>query len=312
MILTVTPNPSIDLLYEASELVWNDANRVEMPRRRPGGQGVNLTRAARVLGGDSVALALMGGVTGAELQLLLDDEGTSYIDVPIHQDTRVFVAIREQSTGRSMLVNPRGAELTEDDRAHLLVAVETACAKHKPEWVVCSGSVPRGLGNDLYAFVGKIASAWNAKFIADCDGDALTRAIDSGCALLCPNQHEAERLTQMPLMSVQEAALAAESLLRAAPRVVIKLGANGAVYHDGNAALHAQGPEYRSGSAVGAGDAFLAAFIVAEKNGAPAHEALRHGVAAGGAVLLSQGSDLLTRPQFELALSEVVITPINH
>lgn len=310
MILTITPNPSIDLLYEADNLVWDDANRVAMPRRRAGGQGINVTRAARALGGASVPLAFFGGVTGAELKLLLDDDAISYIDVPIHPDTRVFVAICEKSTGRSMLVNPRGPELTEDDRARMLVAVAAACAKHKPEWVVCSGSVPRGLGNDLYAFIGRIANAWNAKFVADCDGDTLTRALDAGCALLCPNRHEAERLTQLPLTSVQEAALAAESLLRAAPRVLIKLSENGAVYHDGRVCLHAKGREYRSGSAVGAGDAFLAAFIVAEKNGAPASEALRHGVAAGGAVLLSQGKDILTRQHFDDVLREVVVIPV--
>ncbi|HUP88831.1 MAG TPA: hypothetical protein VM100_05765, partial [Longimicrobiales bacterium] len=107
MILTVTPNPSVDLLFEADELCWDDANRVEMPRRRAGGQGVNLTRAARVLGGESVVIAFFGGVTGAELKLLLDDDATPYIDVPIAHDSRVFVAVRERSTGRSMLINPR-------------------------------------------------------------------------------------------------------------------------------------------------------------------------------------------------------------
>lgn len=311
MILTVTPNPSIDLLYEADRLVWDDANRVEAPRRRAGGQGVNLTRAARALGGESTALAFFGGIAGNELKQLLDDDGTPYIDVPIQHDTRVFVAVRETSTGRSMLVNPRGPELTEDDRANLLEAVEAACAQLKPKWVICSGSVPRGLGNDLYAYIGRVARAQNAKFVADCDGDALIRAMDAGCELLCPNKHEAERLTYLPVTSVQEAALAAESLLRAAARVVIKLGENGAVYHDGKTCLHAKGRTVNSGSAVGAGDAFLAAFIVAEQNGAPAHEALRHAVAAGGAVLLSQGNDLINKFDFDSILNDVVVTPVT-
>lgn len=310
VILTITPNPSIDLLFEADRLLWDDANRVEMPRRRAGGQGVNLTRAARLLGADSIALAFFGGATGEELKQMLANEGVAFIDVPINHDTRTFVAVRERETGRSMLVNARGVELTEDDRAHLLERVESVCREQRPEWVVCSGSIPRGLGTDLYAFIGKIATSHGAKFIADCDGDALTRALDVGCDLLCPNQHEAERLADVPITSVQEGAAAAESLLRAARRVIVKLGANGAVYHDGRTCIHAKGPSINSGSAVGAGDAFLAAFLVAEKNGAPVHEALRRAVAAGGAVLLSEGSDLLTKKHYEDVFNDIVVMPV--
>src|SRR5688572_33222436 len=98
MILTITPNPSIDYLFEAETLCWDDANRVEMPRRRAGGQGINLTRAARVLGGESVALAFFGGSAGHDLKAMLHDEGTPFIDVPIEADTRVFFGVRETST----------------------------------------------------------------------------------------------------------------------------------------------------------------------------------------------------------------------
>src|SRR5690606_27197723 len=56
VILTLTPNPSLDLLFEAESLRWNDANRLEAPRRRPGGQGINVVRAARALGGDARAV----------------------------------------------------------------------------------------------------------------------------------------------------------------------------------------------------------------------------------------------------------------
>ncbi|NLG61592.1 MAG: 1-phosphofructokinase, partial [Candidatus Cloacimonetes bacterium] len=46
-----------------------------MPRRCAGGQGINVTRAARILGGESIAVTLIGGTTGDELLQLLDAEG---------------------------------------------------------------------------------------------------------------------------------------------------------------------------------------------------------------------------------------------
>lgn len=310
MILTVTPNPSIDLLFETDLLCWDDANRVEMPRRRIGGQGINLTRAAIALGEASTAIAFAGGRTGDELCALLDADATPYRFIRIDSDTRTFVAVRELATGRSMLVNPRGPVLTEDDRARMLTAVEAACKDLKPEWVVCSGSIPRGLGNDLYAYISRIAHEWDARFIADCDGEPLARAVNTGCDLLAPNQHEAERLTNQPIISVQDAAAAAKSLTTAAPRVLIKLGEKGAVLANAHGAWHAAGKPVTGGSAVGAGDAFLASFLVADKQGAPPYEALRRAVAAGAAVLHSTESDLLTREDYQRILADVVVVPV--
>jgi 1-phosphofructokinase family hexose kinase len=299
MILTITPNPSIDYLFEVETLCWDDANRVEMPRKRAGGQGINLTRAARVLGGESVAIGLFGGAAGNDLKSMLAEEGTPFIDVAIQADTRVFFGVRETASGRSMLVNPRGPILNDDDRQRLLRAVEATCTQHNPAWIVCSGSVPRGLGTDLYARIAQIAHGCSARFIADCDGEALANAVNAGCDLIAPNRHEAERLTYTSIGTQQQAMDAARSLRSVAETVLLKLGEGGAIATSKDGCWIARGPALPSGSAVGAGDAFLAAALVAKENGAPLEEALRSAVAAGTAVLLSRGSDLLTRSDYE-------------
>ena len=311
MILTITPNPSLDYLFEAETLCWDDANRVEMPRRRAGGQGINLTRAARVLSGESVALAFFGGSAGQLLKDLLQDEGTPFIDVPIAAETRVFFGVREVSTGRSMLVNARGAILQREDERHLLDGVIRACRELRPGWVVCSGSVPRGLSQDLYAQIGDIAHTHGARFVADCDGAQLSSAVARGCDLIAPNQHEAERLTYTSISDVGAAIQAAHSLRGVADEVFVKLGAAGAVATSPQGCWLAQGPPLQSGSAVGAGDAFLAAALVAKQNGAPLEEALRAAVAAGTAVLRSSGSDLLTRSDFDELLRAVEVRPVS-
>jgi 1-phosphofructokinase family hexose kinase len=311
VILTITPNPSVDYLFEAETLCWDDANRVEMPRKRAGGQGINLTRAARLLGGESTALALMGGSAGADLTSMLRAEGTPLITVPIDHDTRVFFGVRETGTGRSMLVNARGPILTEHDRARLLDAVRAACRNHEPSWVVCSGSVPRGLGDDLYATIAEIAHDAGARFVADCDGEQLANAVKRGCDLIVPNKHEAERLSYRAISDRKDAINVARSLSSAAKEVYLKLGVDGAIAMTGDHAWLAKGPQMKSGSAVGAGDAFLAALLVAKEKGAPPEEALQNAVAAGTAVLASRGSDLLTRSDYESVLRDVTVEALS-
>ncbi|HEX6557817.1 MAG TPA: 1-phosphofructokinase family hexose kinase [Longimicrobiales bacterium] len=308
MILTVTPNPSIDLLHETERLVWDDANRVEMPRRRAGGQGINLTRAARLLGGRSEAIAFLGGATGTELKALLDQDPTPHHAVTIAHETRVFVAVRETATGHSMLINARGPVLDANDRARLMQKVDARCRELRPDWLVCSGSIPRGIGDDLYACLVRTAQDYNCKFVADCDGPSLQLAVAAGCELIAPNKHEAARLLGREINGVGDGARAAHDLLEAAPRVLLKLDYEGASLCTRDGCWRARGPVMKQGSSVGAGDAFLAAFLVADDDGAPPEEALRRAVAAGSAVLLSKGSDLLTRADYDAVLAHVVVS----
>ena len=109
-ILTITANPSLDLLFASDGLVWDDANRVPNPRVRPGGQGINLARAARVLGADALAVAPLGGAFGAVVRDALSGEGFLRA-VEIAGETRVFVEARDPDAG-SLPLNPRGPTLT--------------------------------------------------------------------------------------------------------------------------------------------------------------------------------------------------------
>lgn len=290
-IVTVTPNPSIDLLFEAGTLVWDDANRVGMPRRRAGGQGVNVARAVHALGGNAVAIALLGGAIGDELAALLRAEGIALRVAIAPSETRVFVAVREHDSGRSLLLNPRGPMCGPAEEEALLREVERTAT----DWVVSSGSVPPGFGPDFHARVRDAALAAGARVVVDGDGRGLREAAP-GCALLVPNLAEAERLLDRRIAGVRDAASAARALLGSGTRhVAITMGAEGAVLAtaDGPAAFHARAPDAPTGaSAVGAGDAFLAALLL-RLDDVPARDALRYAVAAGTAVLHGNGADLV-------------------
>lgn len=318
MIVTLTPNPSLDLLFTAERLVWDDANRIPMPRRRPGGQGINLVRAARTLAPDAPtrAIAPLGGPVGRELQELLDTEGTPLIAVPIAGESRVFVGVRETVGGRSLLLNPRGPAITGAEAGALLDAVDgvlgstpalgaadaVAVPDDAPAWLVACGSLLPGLPTDFYARAGRLARDRGARFIPDCDGDALAAAVPEA-DLLVPNALEAGRLVGRPVDSTEAAVEAAIELRGRGPdRVAITMGADGAVAvgPDGAWWARVSPPESAAetlarSSAVGAGDAFLAALLLALDGGAGTPDALADAVAAGTAVLLSTGAELLRR-----------------
>lgn len=292
-ILTITPNPSLDLLFEAGSLVFDDANRVEPPRRRAGGQGINVARAAHALGGACVPVALLGGRTGDELEAMLLAGNAGLIAVPTTGETRVFVGVRT-ADGRSLLLNPRGPRCDAADAQRLRDAARDAMRRLRPRWVACCGSLPPGFDDAFYAAIADDARTAGAAFVADCD-DAPLRLAAPRCDLLVPNAHEAGRLLQRSIESVAAAAAAARALLDFGARAAaVTLGERGAVAADSTGTWHAAVPALagRSGSAVGAGDAFLAALLM-RIDDAPLADALRFAVAAGTAVLESDGAAIL-------------------
>lgn len=309
LVLSVTPNPSIDLLFETDTLVWDDANRVNAPRRRPGGQGINLTRAVLELGEDAVAVAVLGGAPGHEIEETLRAEGTPLEPVWIDGDTRTFVAVRERASGRSLLVNPRGPVCAPSVADDLITTVQRALASHAPRWVACCGSVPPGLPLDVYARIAERARTHGAWFVPDCDGDALRLAAESGCDLLVPNRHEAARLLGTTINGIDDAAEAATQLrtLYRPTMVAIKLGAEGAVAATAEGAWHAVADTFDedTGTAVGAGDAFLAALLIARTKNATAPDALRSAVVAGTAALSSSGTRILDLDRYRVLKSSM-------
>jgi 6-phosphofructokinase 2 len=310
-VVTVTPNPSLDLLFEHDRLVWDDANRMDDPRRRPGGQGLNVARAARELGGEALALSLFGGRTGRDIAELLDREGTRYRAVFSRNETRTFVAVRERATGRSLLLNARGSACEPHEVDALEQLLVEALHKDEPVWVAGCGSLPHGFGIDFYARIGTHARRAGVRFVADCDGEALRLALHSGCDLLVPNQHEAGRLLGTDVRDVASAAHAARALQKAgATMAAVTLGPDGAVFASDHGCWHARPPALHAGSAVGAGDAFLAALLLALQNDAPAPDALARAVAAGTATLLAHGAALLARTDVDRILPDVAVAEL--
>ncbi len=313
-IVTLTPNPSLDLLFSADHLVWDDANRIPMPRRRPGGQGINVARAVRTLDPAAAvrAVAPLGGPAGDELAAMLAAEATPLTAVPIAGDTRVFVGVRESGTGRSLLLNPRGPGVTPTEAEALAEAVASVLEELSDDdgsghhaaapWLVASGSLLPGLGSDFYARMGRLARERGVRFVPDGDGEALAAAVPEA-DLLVPNELEAGRLVGGAVGSPEEAVAAARTLRSRGPeRVVVTLGADGAVAADGEGAWWARAVPpagartvMAEASAVGAGDAFLAALLLALDADAALPDALADAVAAGTATLLSDGASLVGR-----------------
>ena len=66
-VLTLTLNPALDMATDVPRMVPDEKLRCSDPSLDPGGGGINVARAIHALGGESLALVALGGLTGDRL-----------------------------------------------------------------------------------------------------------------------------------------------------------------------------------------------------------------------------------------------------
>ncbi|WP_223691678.1 1-phosphofructokinase family hexose kinase [Leifsonia poae] len=255
MILTVTPNPAIDVTYRVSALDIGESHRVS-PATRAGGKGINVARVIAQTGGHAFALTTAGGAAGLRLADDLQASGLPHELIPVAAPTRSSVAIVDGASGLTTIFNETGDPLSEkewtafDDAVDRL-AVAATC-------LVGSGSLPPGAPIDFYARLVRVASTCGIPSIVDATGPGLLLAAEAGADVLKPNRRELAESTgeDDPIVG------AARLLERGAGLVLVSLGEQGMLAvpaSNPSRALRAALPQPLHGNATGAGDAGVAA-----------------------------------------------------
>ncbi|MFD5246731.1 1-phosphofructokinase [Amycolatopsis sp. NPDC058340] len=285
MIVTVTPNPSLDRTARLTELRRGEVLRATRVRLDPGGKGVNVARALTAAGTPAVALLPAGGAVGERLADLLAPEGVPVVAVPIAGTTRSNITLVE-ADGTTTKINEPGPEISPAELAALENrAVELAA---RGEWLVCCGSLPAGVPDDFYARLTALAHEAGAKVAVDTSGAPLAAACAAGPDLVKPNLDELTELAGHPLPTLGDVITFSRQLISGGVGgVLVSLGARGAVLVGKTESHHALGPLVAVRSTVGAGDATLAGFLHAGGNGP---QALRTAVAYGTAAVTQEGS----------------------
>jgi len=288
MIVTLTPNPSLDRTIEVATLRVGEVNRASGGRVDPGGKGVNVSRALAANGHDTVAVLPAGGAAAAQFGPLLDAAGVAYEFIDLPDAVRTNITLVEED-GTTTKINEQGRTTSAADVAAMLDAVEVRSSG--ATWVVGSGSLPPGVGLELYAGLVERARVIGARVAIDSSGTALADAVEHRPDLIKPNQEELEELVGSRLDTVADVLGAARELVATGVgTVVVSLGEYGAVAVDADGATHAHATVAKPESTVGAGDCLLAGYLAAIESGANRADALANGVRWGAAAVGLAGS----------------------
>ncbi|UMG91579.1 1-phosphofructokinase [Nocardioides sp. TF02-7] len=299
MIVTVTPNPSVDRTVELpGQLSRGAVHRVSSATDQPGGKGVNISRACVAAGVSTLAVLPVEAEDPfvRELHRL----GVPCLPVPPAGPMRVNLTITEPD-GTTTKLNAAGADATPAELEALAVAV---LGRPAEGWVVLAGSLPPGAPTGWYADLAARLRADGRRVAVDTSDAPLTAVVaalrpETAPALLKPNAEELATATGEDPVALEAdparvAAVARSLVDRGVGAVLATLGPGGAVLVDPSGAWHARPPDTRVVSTVGAGDASLFGYLRADLLGLPAPERLAAAVAFGSAAAGLPGSTVPT------------------
>jgi 6-phosphofructokinase 2 len=292
-VLCIALNPTIDVSCDAEQVQSMHKTRTTNQRQDPGGGGVNVARVISELGGAPELAYLAGGATGVLLDAFLAETGIKLHRYPISHPVRMAFAVHEETSGMEYRFVPEGPEVTDTE----LQPVFDLLAQTDAEYVVASGSLPRGMPDDTYAKMAAIVVANGARFVVDTSGPALRAALDKGgIYLFKPSLGELEKLAGRSLDEEGVRVYARELIGKgAAKHIAVTLGTKGALLVNAEEILRVPALHVSARSAVGAGDSFVGAMVWSLIEGNTIEEAFHFGVAAGAATALTSGTELCRR-----------------
>jgi 1-phosphofructokinase len=321
MIVTVTPNPSIDRTVTlTAPLTRGAVHRVTSVTTEPGGKGVNVAKALTLAGLDAVAV--LPAPATDPLVDALQASAVAFRCVPTTEAVRTNLAITEHD-GTTTKLNEPGAAL---DTAALQAL--TQCVIESAEgaaWVVLSGSLPPGVPDNWYADVVAQLAPYPCRVAIDTSEGPLAALVDSfdraAPDLIKPNAEELAGVLGFSPQALEAAvaqgdpepviAAARQLVDRGVGAVLATLGSAGAVLVDETGSWMATPPPIVPRSTVGAGDASLAGYIRADVSGAVPPQRLQMAVAYGSAAAALPGSALPTPAQIDLnAVRVTALSPI--
>jgi ribokinase len=252
----------------------------------PGGKGANQAVASARLGAEVAMIGCVGSdaygvqlrdallVEGIDCQAVSRVDGSSGV---------ALIVVDDSSQNAIVIVAGSNGELTPASLQAADAVLQAA------DVIVCQLEVPletvgyalkrgRELGKTVILNPAPASGPLPAQWYASID-------------YLIPNESEATALSGVTVDSLDNAKLAAAQLIKAgAAKVIITLGAQGALFSDGNRFEHLAAPNVKAVDTTAAGDTFVGGFAAALAHGKSEAEAIRFGQVAAALSVTRAGA----------------------
>lgn len=290
MIITVTFNPAIDKTAEVSELIVGGLNRLSNIRQDAGGKGINVSKTLKALNTESIAAGFTGGNTGRFIEDSLHEEGIETCFIQVEGETRTNLKVLNAEMELTELNEPGPVVSSQKIRELTDRILEKA---DSGSWVILSGNVGPGVPKDVYRTMIEELNSKNIRCILDADGELFKKGIQAGPYAIKPNRYELSQYFCIPeeeLNSGRLIELARRLLSPETKLAVVSMGKDGSIFVTEDEVFIAEALSIPYQSAVGAGDAMVAAIADGLSHQMKLKDLVTWAVAVSAGACMTQGT----------------------
>lgn len=256
-ILTITPNPSLDISGVVQQLVPNEKSYVYEEKRQPGGNGVNAGVMAKNLGAKVLVSGFLGGETGVEFLELLKKMKLPQNFVFVRNRTRSNVTVSQDKTHQQTRLSFAGPNISRSEVKLLFKKVQTLAFSQ----IMIGGSLPSGFStNDLTHLI-KLGRQFDVPVFVDVPGHILKQVVKAKPFFIKPNLTEFQELVGKNVTGREEVIREALKLTRFIDVICVSSVDGGALLVTKNDVFFGKIKKIKVRSTVGAGDSMVGAML---------------------------------------------------
>lgn len=296
-IITLTLNPAFDLHCSIKDFKPYNECYAETISVDAGGKGINVSRALKVNGTDSLAIVVVGAENAMEFCKALNRDNLHYEEIWAEGRIRQNLTLHEEDKPETR-ISFSGFSCD----TSILRKVKNRVEVTKDSIVTFTGSVPKGVDvEDVKSLLAEFKEE-GAKIVVDSRSFTYDDLVELKPWLIKPNRVEATKYLGKPVQTVETAVEMAQKFFKAGiENAVVSLGGGGAVLVCEQGTYWAEAPKCGVVSTIGAGDSLLAGFVHGDTKGMSIEDTLRLAVACGSAACLTEG----TRPPEKAKIDEI-------
>ncbi len=310
MILAVTLNPSIDVIYVSPTLKIRRVNRVKTFVRNAGGKGINSALALNALGVEVIAMGFIGGVNGRYVEEYLRDREVTTNFVYVDDETRVNHVIINRNNRFQTQILEDGPIVNDQNLKDFIDRYERTLTHS--EIVIIGGSVPRNVNVNIYRQLVEIAQKHDVKTVIYASGEAFEEAVKQGPNFVMPDLQAVEKILGKKINTENRKISVAQN--------IFKYGVEAVFYGPENldylivkpdCIWKVNAPSIETVSTVGTGDAFIGYLVDKLYRNETLKQAVRSGVAASTSCATKIEKEMVDPKEVDKYISEVLIKEVE-
>jgi len=284
-IYTLTLSPAYDVHAVSEGFAAGKENLVTVTSRDAGGKGINISRALKSVGVETVPVLLLGRENSAEYEQAIQKDGLS--PIIIHTGGRIRENLTVHHDGGETRISYRGA----DAPSGLAELLKSRISPAPCDVLTVTGRLPEGVTpTELYPYLKELRES-GVRLVIDSRSYRREDIAALRPWLIKPNREEICEYSDGSIDGLSEVVWHRDDVLElGAEHALLTFDREGAALITENDTFTLHAPEVNAVSTIGAGDSAIAGFIYAYVSGMGLREALRYSVAFGSAATLTEGT----------------------